>query len=51
MLMSPPRLTQPSGGAASSEIETQSVTKRPIKLTQKALLDKLEMLQKLERLN
>lgn len=38
--------TQPSGGAACGETETQSVTKRPVKLTQKALIDKLETLQK-----
>lgn len=38
--------TQPTGGAACGETESQSVTKRPLKLTQKALFDKLETLQK-----
>lgn len=38
--------TQPSGGAASAVNGAQSVTKRPIKLTQKALLEKVETLQK-----
>ena len=39
--------TQPSGGANSTETGTQSVKiKRPIKLTQKAFMDKLETLQK-----
>lgn len=37
--------TQPSGGAACGETEMQSVTKRPIKLTQKALFDKFETIQ------
>ncbi len=36
---------QPSGGAVSGN-ETQTVIKRSIKLTEKALLDKLETLQK-----
>ena len=39
-------LTMADKGAASGEMETQSVTKRSVKLTQKALLDELETLQK-----
>lgn len=41
--------TQPGGGAAGVNIETQSVTKRPIKMTQKELLEKVQTLQKLRK--
>ena len=41
--------TQPSGAAAGVNIEAQSVTKRPIKMTQKELLEKVQTLQKLRK--